>query len=72
MGLTLNGTHQFLFCADDINLLDGNINVIQQYMNCIGQTQEGWTSSEFWVRLVVNGAQGAGQTDNTKIHKKSF
>jgi len=29
MALTLNAMHQILFCSDDINLLGGNINVIE-------------------------------------------
>ena len=29
-GLKLNGTHQFLFCADDVNVLGGSVHTVQE------------------------------------------
>jgi hypothetical protein len=29
-GLKLNGTHQFLFCADDVNILSGSVHTIKK------------------------------------------
>jgi hypothetical protein len=30
----LNGTHQLLFYADDVNLLEGNIDTIKKNIEC--------------------------------------
>jgi hypothetical protein len=35
MGLKLNGTHRLLFCADDMNLLDDNMNTIKKNMETL-------------------------------------
>jgi len=32
-GLKLNGTHQFLFCADDVDTMDESIHIIKKNQN---------------------------------------
>jgi hypothetical protein len=41
MGLKLNGTHQLLVCADDVNVLCDNIDTINKTGNLIDGSEEG-------------------------------
>jgi hypothetical protein len=40
VGLKLNGTHQLLAYADDVNLLGGNIDIIKKNTNSVALVRE--------------------------------
>jgi hypothetical protein len=63
VGLKLNGTHQLLAYADDVNLLGGNIDTIKK-------NKETLIDANREVGLEIN--QNEGQNRDTKIANRSF
>jgi hypothetical protein len=56
VGLKLNGTHQLLAYADDVNLLGDNIETIKKSTETLFDANKGWTGSklrEYWVYVGI-------------------
>jgi hypothetical protein len=75
MGLKLNGTHQFLAYADDVNLLGDNIDTIKKNAEIvIGASSE--VSLEINVEknryMFQSHHKNAGQDCDVKIANRSF
>jgi hypothetical protein len=74
-GLKLNGTHQILVCADDVNILGGSVHTVKKNTEILFHD-----SKE--TGLVVNADktkymafyrdQNAGRSHNSKIDNNSF
>jgi hypothetical protein len=75
VGLKLNGTHQLLSYADDINLLGDNIDTIKKNTESLI-----YTSKEIGIKInvektkymLLSGHQKVRQNRNIKIANKSF
>jgi hypothetical protein len=75
VGLKLNGTHQLLAYADDVNLLDDNIDDIKKNAETlIDATKE--VDLEINVEktkyMMLSHHQNAGQNRDVKIANRSF
>jgi hypothetical protein len=74
-GLKLNGTHQLLAYADDMNLLGDNIDTINKNtQTLIGASKEVGleVNVEKTKYMLVSRDQNAGQTPEIKIGNRSF
>jgi len=73
--LKLNGTHQLLVYADDVNILGGRINTVEKNKkalvvasNDIGQE----VNADKTKYMVMSRDQNAGRSRNIKIVNRSF
>jgi hypothetical protein len=75
VGLKLNGTHQLLAYADDVNLLGDNIDAINKNTEIlIDASKEGGleVNVEETRYMLVSCDQNAGQNQDIKIGNRSF
>jgi hypothetical protein len=73
--LKLNGTHQLLVYADDVNLLDRSIHAIKKNTEAlvVASKEIGLeVNAEKSKYMVMSRDQNAGQNHNIKADKKSF
>jgi hypothetical protein len=75
VGLKLNGTHQLLIYADDVNLLRDNINAINKKTEAItGVSKEVGleVNTEKMKYMLMPHHQNAGKNNNINIANRSF
>jgi hypothetical protein len=75
VGLKLNGTHQLLVYADDVNLLRDNIDTMKKNKETLINTSKEVSleaNAEKTKCLLLSHHQNAGQNHNIKIANRSF
>jgi hypothetical protein len=75
VGLKLNGTHQLLFYADDVNILDGSIYTMRKNTEnlVIASKEMGLeVNTEKTKYMVMSGDQNAGKNGSIHRSKKLF
>jgi hypothetical protein len=75
VGQKLNGTHQLLVCADDVNLQGDNIDTINKKTETSTDTSKEIgleVNAEKIKYLLLAHHQNAGQNHNIKIANRSF
>jgi hypothetical protein len=73
-GLKLNGTHQLLVYADDVNILGAGVHAITKNTALVVASKEigPEVNAEKTKYMVMSRNQNAGQNHNIKIDNKSF
>jgi hypothetical protein len=73
--LILNGTHQLLACADDVNIVRENIYTIQRNTKALLEASKEIgleVNPEKTKYMLVSRCQKAGQSQNINIANRSF
>ena len=74
-GLKLNGTHQLLFYADDVNILGGSVHTIQKTAEAlvVASKEVGLeVNADKTKYMVVSRDQNAGRSHNMETANRSF
>ena len=75
VGLKLNGTHQLLVCADDVNILGGSVRAVKENAVAliVASKEIGLEAKADKTKyMVMSRAQNAGQIHSMKTDNSSF